>query len=244
MLPSVFFDSEKRLDSCLMHTKIGLCLIAAFCFLSPVHASELEGDQLYRVTTVRAAPGSLPQILDKIASLRPSKRTPLVMRHSQGDQWDLMLIEAIKPAHAVDSSFMAQLGDLVAFEEDHFAFGPSWGVIEAAYDGNSFYHIEMFKAVAGKTDELLQERRMENSYLSATGLKPNMIFRRVAGSDVDSFTIGFHKDIEAFAASSTVRDEEKEAAAVAAGFKSRSDISFYLRTLISSHNDTLAIKVD
>jgi hypothetical protein len=33
------------------------------------------------------------------------------------------------------------------------------------------------------------------------------------------------------------------AAAIDAGFKARSDISFYLRTLISGHHDTLAVKV-
>jgi hypothetical protein len=38
---------------------------------------------------------------------------------------------------------------------------------------------------------------------------------------------------------STVR-----AAAKAAGFKGRSDLSFYLRSLISGHHDTLAVKVD
>jgi len=65
-----------------------------------------------------------------------------------------------------------------------------------------------------------------------------------AGSDVDVFTIGFHKDIEAFAAASDISDEDKEAAAIEAGFKARSDISFYLRTLISSHHDTLAVKAN
>jgi hypothetical protein len=166
------------------------------------------------------------------------------MRHSQGDQWDLMIVDAIDPASAVAASFLTGLGKHIAFEEDHFAYGPPVSAVLAAYDNNSFYHIEMFKAVAGKAEELIQERRMENAYLVATGQTPNMIFRRAAGSDVDSFTIGFHKDMAAFAASSDSSDQEKEAAAIAAGFKSRDDISFYLRTLISSHHDTLAVKVD
>jgi len=70
-----------------------------------------------------------------------------------------------------------------------------------------------------------------------------MIFSRAAGSDVDVFTIGFHKNFEAFAAPGSVSDADKEAAAIAAGFKGRSDISFYLRSLISGHHDTLAVKV-
>ena len=93
-------------------------------------------------------------------------------------------------------------------------------------------------------DELLGQRRMENVYLRSTGQTPNMIFRRAAGSDVDVFTIGFHKNFEAFAAPASASDEEKEAAAIEAGFKDRSDLSFYLRSLMSSHHDTLAVKVE
>jgi len=33
-------------------------------------------------------------------------------------------------------------------------------------------------------------------------------------------------------------------AAIAAGFKGLSDLSFYLRSLISRHHDTLAVKVN
>ena len=102
----------------------------------------------------------------------------------------------------------------------------------------------MFNAVPGKAGELLEQRRMENVYLNATGQQTNMIFRRAAGSDVDVFTIGFHKNLEAFAAPSDVSDEDKETAAKAAGFKGRSDLSFYLRRLISGHHDTLAVRAD
>ena len=39
-------------------------------------------------------------------------------------------------------------------------------------------------------------------------------------------------------------DEEKEMAARDAGFDGVADISFYLRSLISGHHDTLAVKVE
>lgn len=102
----------------------------------------------------------------------------------------------------------------------------------------------MFAAASGKEGELLEQRRMENAYLAATGQRENMIFRRAAGSDVDVFTIGFHPSLEAFTAPAPANAEEKEAASKAAGFKDRADISFYLRSLISGHHDTLATKVD
>jgi len=227
-----------------MLLRIALCITLSLCLIVPAGADELEGNQLYRVSTVRAAAGSLPVLLEQIGTIRKSSSSPLIMRHSQGDQWDLMIIEAIQPIDAMDTGFLANLGALIAFEENHFAYGPSWQAVSSAFNKNSFFHIEMFEALAGKAGELLEERRMENAYLLATGLKPNMIFRRVAGSDVDSFTVGFHKDIEAFAASSEMSDDDREAAAIEAGFKARSDISFYLRSLISAHHDTLAVKID
>ena len=90
----------------------------------------------------------------------------------------------------------------------------------------------------------IRSLRMENTYLASTGQTPNTIFRRAAGSDVDIFTIGFHRSFEAFAAPADVTVEEKERAARDAGFNGLADISFYLRSLISGHHDTLAVKVD
>jgi hypothetical protein len=227
-----------------MLMRIYLCSIL-FCFTPAlVLATELEGDQLYRVTTVRAAPGSFALLLDGLRAQKTSDSAPLVLRHSQGDHWDLMIIEAIQSSDVLAAGSLHGFASLIAFEEDHYAYGPSWTAVKSAYENNGFFHIEMFHAVAGKAAELIQERRMENAYLITTGQTPNMIFRRAAGSDVDSFTIGFHRDMEAFAASSDTSDDEKEAAARAAGFKSRADISFYLRSLISSHHDTLAVRPD
>ena len=152
-----------------MPSRIALTFIIAATFFAPAHAGELEGDQLYRVTTVRAAVGSLPDLLDSIAARRTGERPPLVMRHSQGDHWDLMIITAVDQDSALEPGFLAPSFELIAFEEDHYAYGPSW---------------------------------------------------------VD------------------VSDEGKESAAIDAGFKERSDIPVYLRSLISGHHDTLAVRVD
>ena len=242
---------------------LGVCLLGLPTLGA---AEELEGDYLYKVTTIRAASGALADLLDWEAQLGTSDyydeaglERPLVMRHSQGDQWDLLVItpmrswtdyhsrEATRKRSdaATDHSNLIATGQgFFAFYEDHFAYGPPWSMLETAYAENDFYHIEMFLAAPGKADELLEQRRMENTYLASTGQTSNMIFRRAAGSDVDIFTIGFHRSFEAFAAPADVTDEEKERAAKAAGFKGLSDISFYLRSLISGHHDTLAVKVD
>ena len=249
-----------------MIVRLTAILVFSLLTLPSALAQELSGDYLYKVSTIRAATGELSGLLDWIAALKESdyfemanEHPPFVMRHSQGDQWDLLIITPMKSwmsyyseaaagardkAMAVHTEVLAPGYDLIAFDEDQFAYGPSLDAVKAAYEANDFYHVEMFEAAPGKAGELFAQRRMENNYLSSTGQTPNMIFRRAAGSDVDVFTIGFHKSLEAFAAPASATDEEKEAAAIAAGFKGRADISFYLRSLLSGHHDTLAVKVE
>jgi hypothetical protein len=246
---------------------VSLLLVALLSLAVPAEAAEpLEGDYLYRVTTLRAAPGKFSDLLDWYGRLVSSGYMdaagtggPLLMRHSQGDQWDLMVITPMKSwedwfspaaterrqgaAAKFDDLGEAGLG-LVAFEEDVFAWGPAWPVVRDAHAGSALFHIEMFHALPGKSAELLEQRRMENNYLAATGQVTNLIFKRSAGSDVDVFTIGFHESLETFAAPAPATDEEKEAAARAAGFKDRADLSFYLRSLIAGHHDTLAGRAD
>lgn len=244
-------------------------LIAAFALLLLAAAPALaasEGDYLYRVETIRAAPGKLEALLNWAAAAKEARYFeeagtpyPFIMRHSQGDQWDLMVIlpmkswaeyhskSRIKKREAAAKKHQSLLDSqkgLIAFEEDAFAYGPPLADISREYAANGLFHVEMFAAAPGAEGKLLEQRRMENAYLAATGQTTNMIFRRAGGSDIDVFTIGFHPDLEAFAAPSPASGEEKESAAKAAGFKDRADISFYLRSLISSHHDTLATKVD
>ena len=116
-----------------MFLRIALCITLSLCLIVPAGADELEGNQLYRISTVRAAAGSLPELLEQIGTTKKSSNSPLVMRHSQGDQWDLMIIEAIQPIDAMDSGFLANLGALIAFEENHFVYGPSWQAVSSAF---------------------------------------------------------------------------------------------------------------
>lgn len=243
-----------------------LAVVIVTLFSTSAIAAKHEGDYLYKVTTVRAATGHLSDLLDWMKELQATnyyqdsgQPRPLVMRHSQGDQWDLLIIipmdswqayyqksaiERRKHASQLFSGTLSKESALIAFAEDHFAYGPPLSTLQSAFDANAFFHIEMFEAAAGKSAELLEQRRMENNYLAATGQTTNMIFHRAAGSDVDVFTIGFHKSLAAFAAPADVSNEEKDAAAKSAGFKGLADLSFYLRSLISGHHDTLAVKVD
>ena len=240
-------------------------IVSLFVAAAPAFAGN-EGDYLYRVETIRAAPGKLKNLLEWAEQAKEARyfedagaAFPLVMRHSQGDQWDLLVILPMEnftvfhskartakrsAAAKKHAALLAAQDGLIAFEEDLFAYGPPFADVAEAYKANGLFHIEMFAAAPGKEAELFEQRRMENAYLGATGQTQNMIFRRAGGSDIDVFTIGFHQSLAAFAADGPASAEEKEAAAKAAGFKDRADISFYLRSLISSHHDTLATRVE
>lgn len=218
--------------------------------------------ELYRVSTLRAAPGALLDVLalyDDAAQAGHWRgmddAEPMLMRHSQGDQWDLLVLQPIgsyadyyarkrvaQRQAAGEAAFRLALNKLVVFREDLFAYGPPREQVQVAYAENGFFHIEMFAALAGQHDALLQQRQMENAYLVAINSRPNLIWVGDQGSDVDVFTIGFYPSIVAFAAPAPVTDAQADAAAKASGFKGRAFIGTYLRQLLQSHHDTLAVK--
>jgi hypothetical protein len=193
----------------------------------------------YRVSTLRASPGQLESLIEQVRKDRDaSGGNVVVMRHSQGDHWDLMLIE---PA----SSAAGEYRPLVDFQLSFIAESTAhFAELKREAGSNGLYHIEMFHALAGKHDALVDQRLRENDYLQATGQTTNHVFNTVLGSDVDVFTLGFHKDMSAFSKGPSVTDAQAEQAALKAGFKNRSDLSYYLRSLLTSHQDTLAVPVN
>jgi len=202
----------------------------------------LSASELYRVTLVRAAAGHLPAVIDAAKAYREEHQgQAVIMRHSQGDHWDLMMLE---PA-AEDPLSGADFRQLADFQQHFLASSDlPWSQISKQAAAAGLFHIEMFQAAAGQLEPLLQQRHMENVYLTATQQVANAIFTTEFGSDVDCFTIGFHQDMPHFAASPDLPAEAFEQAARDAGFESRGDIGFYLRRFLVAHHDTLATRVD
>ena len=220
-----------------------LFLIVSLAAL-PALSQELvpKGDytgHLYRVTLLRSAPGGLASTINRAREYKMSvEGNVIIMRHSQGDHWDLMLLEPAgdNPINRLDWD--------VAFQDDFLASSNwSWERVRDSAAVSGLFHIEMFQALPGKKDALLREREMENEYLEATGRNGNAIFVTRFGSDVDSFTVGFYPDMITYATDPDLSDEVYHKAATDAGFASRSDIGLFLRTLILGHNDTLASQV-
>lgn len=240
---------------------------AVMCTAWPLSLrAQTEGDYLYKVLLLRAAPGEFTRLIETLAESErlleeAGDHAPFWMRHSQGDQWDFMLIYPMADVAAYFTSdrvsarrsvwetargrdLKARMEAQTAYAEEWFSRSASLDEVTRRFDGMDFFHIEMFAGLPGKREELFEQRRMENRYYEHLGRQQNLLFLREGGSSWDAMTIGFYEDLQTFAAAGPrfSADEQDEAARVA-GFEGVSDISPYLRSLIAYHHDTLAVRV-
>lgn len=244
-------------------------LLAAVALVqSPVSPAEARHDTtIYRTVFLRAAPGDLLELVDLYRARLPLYRAagepePVLARHSQGDHWDLLLIEPIGSMmayHAPERAARWQRAavsigyDAVAFEaardrleawrEELFVAGPDTAEFGTRQHNAGFYHLEVFLALAGKRGALLHQREMENDYLGRVNRPDNLIFTRVGGAAWDLFTLGFYRDLQDFATPAAVSAAEDDAAARAAGFEGSHTIGSYLRTFLQRHHDTLLNRI-
>lgn len=232
-----------------------------------VPTTQADTSYLYRTLLLRAAPGGLPEVIQMLQQRLTVYETaapgaPFIMRHSQGDHWDLLVLfpmgsfseyyspeqvsrreQAASQSGTSEAEFQKRLGQYVSWREEVFVWGPAPEVTLAAVNGGGYYHVEMFQALPGKRAELVKQREMENAYLAHLGRPQNLIFTRAAGAAWDSFTLGTYRDLKHYAESADIPKERAEEAALAAGFEGADQIGFYLRTLIQRHNDTLGGRV-
>jgi hypothetical protein len=221
------------------------------------------GDYLYRFVIVQAAPGRLLDLIELYRSRMPviaagGDELPFVVRHSQGDHWDLCIIypsgsfteyyskeRVAKRSAAADASglpnaeFAARFYSMVAWHEDLYAEGPPLEVFKAHIRGAGLAHFEMLLALAGKREDLIRERQMENVFNRERGRGGTLIFVHDQGAAWDVVTLGVYRDWRHYGEQESIPAEVSAAAAKKAGFASPEAIGPYMRTLISTHRDTL-----
>jgi hypothetical protein len=222
---------------------------------------------LYRTTFVRAAPGKLLDLIalwkDRFGVIEAGgDARPFWWRHTQGDQWDLMMLtpmgsyadyyakakiaERDKAAAAAGLSwadFARKLDACVAWKEDVIVFGPPLEFVQKQFEGTGYYHIEIMVSLPGRQADLYKEREMENVYNMAGGRPYNMVFVRDQGAAWDIYTLGCYRDLQHWASPSPLTKEEREAAAKKAGFAGAEAIGPYMRTLIDFHRDTMGVAI-
>ncbi len=211
---------------------------------------------LYRTTLIQAAPGQLLWLIDQLKARAAAEQgvgegPTWMIRHSQGDHWDLLLLTPIgnyadyfgeKRVEKRQKAFAVppvRLRDAMAWQEDLFVWGPPMEDVRSVMTSGNFYHVEMFVALPHLQNELRRERQMENLYQKALNRPENLIFMRDMGASWDCYTIGVYRDLKHYAESADIPVEKQEEAARAAGFQSAAHIGPYLRTLIRMHHDTL-----
>jgi hypothetical protein len=249
--------------------RVGVVGLLAATVLAPAAGAQSApavrdtGEYLYRFVIVQAAPGKLLDLIDLYRSRMPviaagGDELPLVVRHSQGDHWDLCLIypsgsfteyyskeRVAKRAAAGDASgvqnaeFARRFYSMVAWHEDLYAAGPPVEVLREHVRGAGLAHFEMLLALAGKREDLVKERQMENVYNRERGRGGTLIFVHDQGAAWDVITLGVYRDWRHYGEQESIPAEVSAAAARKAGFASPEAIGPYMRTLISTHRDTL-----
>jgi len=219
--------------------------------------------QLYRLELLQAAPGQLVALIDLLKArvqviTAAGDDAPFVVRHSQGDHWDIAAIypmgdwtsyfskeRSARRESAADASgvstaeFSRRLSAAVTWHEDLYLYGPALATFRASVEGAGLAHFEMLQGLAGKRDELVREREMENVYNRERGRPPTVIFVRDRGAAWDVVTLDVYRNWRHYAEQETISRDTNEAAARKAGFQSADAIGPYMRTLISTHRDTL-----
>jgi len=236
-----------------------LLVLLILVLLTP-STSAAQPTYLYKARLLQAAPGNLLEVIELLKASasgyeQAGDERPILMRHSQGDRWDILMLIPMKdyvdyysPERASKRSDalkakQAAIDVLVTWQEDVFVHGPPVAELRRAFASSTFFHVEMFDSIAGKQSELFKEREMENAYLKELKRPENFIFVRDQGAAWDMFTIGAYRDLRHYAESAGISETEQDRAARVAGFEAANRIGPYLRTLINSHHDSLVVSV-
>jgi hypothetical protein len=252
----------------MLFTTLLLTLFAAsHPTVAPQPAPATPPTELYRFVLIQAAPGRLLELIDLYKRRLPviaagGDELPFIVRHSQGDRWDLAVIypsgsftsyysaertarreAAAKASGVTNEAFASQFYGLVGWHEDVYVEGPPLAVFRDYVRDLGLVHFEMFQALAGKRGALIEERRMESAFNVARNRPGALLFTHEQGAAWDVITIDGYRNWRHYAESETIPQEVTEAAAKKAGFANADAIGPYMRALINLHHDTLGTSV-
>ncbi len=220
-------------------------------------------DTLYRLQLLQAAPGRLLDLIETVKThgaiaVAGGEAAPVVMRHSQGDHWDLAVLwpmgewaayfetaratkreAAARASGASPADLERQFDPLVSWHEDLYLRGPSVAAVQARVQEAGLLHYEMMQALPGRREALIEERRMENAFNRNRGRGETLIFVRESGAAWDVVTLGVYRNWTQYAESDLISKAASDDAARKAGFPNADGVGPYMRTLISTHRDTL-----
>jgi hypothetical protein len=207
--------------------------------------------ELYRVHFFKAAPGRLPDLIEAYRNYpAPDAATPrpMVFRHLEGDDWDLMVIYPLG-AQASMTANPAPLSDATKSFRDRVMSGPPLAEVQKAltapreYSENAapstaVYEVEQFVALPGRHDFL-------GSFLerdaAASGAAGTVRLEHVMGDAWDYLLILRYNSWQELGAAES--GSAADALARAQGFASAEAVGLELRQHISAHHDTIAGRI-
>ena len=143
------------------------CLACSVALLmgTAAHAQQAGRTDLYGVMFVKAAPGQAEAVGKALLTPPPNTAMPdhmVVLRHQEGDDWDYCLIRHLGPKTALEAAPGPAMParELVAWHDDSFVSGPSWGdfakamAIGASGPATQVYIVGVQRAVPGHRDQL------------------------------------------------------------------------------------------
>ncbi len=164
----------------------GITLVAAFLLTTTIAIAQQPAQtpapqpaaapapalELYHIHFVKAAPGKLLELIDTYkngpapAADEPQV-TPIILRHRDGDEWDLVVItplgkqttiSAAAPSQAT-MDYYSRVGPLSDWHNDTFVVGPSWAVVQKALvvaKGEPVYVVTDYRSLPGHRPQLRQ----------------------------------------------------------------------------------------
>jgi len=138
---------------------------------SLAQAQSTSNAELYHVQFVKAAPGKLGALIDAYLKLPPdvnNPEPPVILRHAQGDDWQLLVISPLGKDEMVSATEQAaavnqwtlQVRGLSARHGDTFTQGPPWAEAKKLLLGdnqqNGVYIVTTYEPVPGHRAELLK----------------------------------------------------------------------------------------
>lgn len=187
-----------------LHLAIALPCMAAFLLTASVSVAQQPAQpqtqqaapalELYHIHISKAAPGKLPQLIDAYKTgpapeASEPQVTPIILRHRDGDEWDLIMITplgkqttltATAPPQAVQDYYQ-RLGPLSDWHNDTFVLGPSWAVVQKALvvaKGEPVYVVTDYRALPGHRPQLREV--LERNAQTTPGR--NVLFAHVEGA--------------------------------------------------------------
>ncbi len=237
------------------HLTKGVPLFAALLLMGAVSVAQQPAQQpvaqapaleLYHIHFSKAAPGKLTQLIDAYQKgpapeANEPQVTPIIMRHREGGEWDLITITPLgkqitltsnAPSQAVQD-FNTRLGPLSDWHADTFVTGPAWAVVQKALvpakDAKPVYVVSDYRSLAGHRAQLRQI--LDRNEQDTPGR--SVLFAHVEGAPWNFLTVTGYDSWNAIGA-----PPPQPAAGPA-----RPEAGLELRDHMAVHHDTIAVYI-